>query len=160
MITIFFFGGGGGSRAFWGGSFYPSNTLDRTLVYKCSKLSQRKPANRRRISRRRFSPSDFSLKLKPKNRMLSQAITKAEVFPGECVLRFIHISQYRKLLAIHRRLSRRFFLREARSKYISTGPVCTVSKGWYCFLAKKCLLCLLSAPSQIVKTSTTSIKYL
>ena len=29
MITIFFWGGG---WAFWGGSFYPSNTLDRTLV--------------------------------------------------------------------------------------------------------------------------------
>ena len=23
----------GGSWAFWGGSFYPSNTLDRTLMY-------------------------------------------------------------------------------------------------------------------------------
>ena len=33
MITVFFFGGGGGlggSWEFWGGSFYPSNTLDRT----------------------------------------------------------------------------------------------------------------------------------
>ena len=35
MITIFFFLGGG-SWAFWGGSFYPSNTLDRTLAnYYC-----------------------------------------------------------------------------------------------------------------------------
>ena len=33
MITIFFLGGGG-SWAFCGGSFYPSNTLDRTLHIK------------------------------------------------------------------------------------------------------------------------------
>ena len=26
-----FFFGGGGNLAFWGGEFYPSNTLDRTL---------------------------------------------------------------------------------------------------------------------------------
>ena len=42
-----FFGGGGGSRAFWGGSFYPSNTLDRTLDYinvvSCHKGSLRTP---------------------------------------------------------------------------------------------------------------------
>ena len=31
VVIIFFFWGGGGSWAFWGGSFYPSNTLDRTL---------------------------------------------------------------------------------------------------------------------------------
>ena len=32
MITIFLGGGGWGSWAFWAGSFYPSNTLDRTLT--------------------------------------------------------------------------------------------------------------------------------
>ena len=31
MITIHLWGGGGGSWAFWGGSFYPSNILGRTL---------------------------------------------------------------------------------------------------------------------------------
>ena len=81
MITILF--GGGGSRAFWGGSFFPSNTLDRTLVYKCSKLSQRKPANRRRISGRRFSPSDFSrqVKLKPKTPDVLAGYHKGWGFP-------------------------------------------------------------------------------
>ena len=146
MITIFLWGG---SRAFWGGSFYPSNNLDRTMVYKCSKLSQRYPANRRRISRRGFSPSDFSrrVKLKAKKPGALAGYHKGWSFPGKSVLRFIHQSKYRKLLAIHRRLSPRFSLRGARSNYISTGPVCTVSKGSYCFLAEKCLLCLLSAPS-------------
>ena len=31
-MTIFFFFGGGGGLGVLGGSFYPSNTLDRTLV--------------------------------------------------------------------------------------------------------------------------------
>ena len=31
MITIYFFGGGGELGIFWGGNFYPLNTLERTL---------------------------------------------------------------------------------------------------------------------------------
>ena len=37
FVFVFFGGGGGGMGGeaghFWGESFYPSNTIDRTLVY-------------------------------------------------------------------------------------------------------------------------------
>ena len=32
MMTVFLFGGGGGKLGILGGSFYPSNTPDRTLL--------------------------------------------------------------------------------------------------------------------------------
>ena len=129
-------GGGGGSRAFWGGSFFPSNTLDRTLVYKCSKLSQRKPANRRRISGRRFSPSDFSrqVKLKPKTPDVLAGYHKGWGFPRG-IYSEIHSPITIPEITCDPRTD--VSLRGARSKYISTGPLCTVSKGWYCFLARE-----------------------